>query len=88
MRQNTDEQLAAWSDTTWNQGFERRQWRLGQKLATICVLLLLAGLLVNLGFEGTKLTALFQIGAVISGVAMMVFFYDQRLFVERPSNQR
>lgn len=84
MRRTREEQLAAWADETLRQGTERRNWPVVQKLAAACVALMIAGLLAELWLASAGLAVLSYIGAGVFGGAMLTYFYDDRLFVERP----
>lgn len=84
MRRKKAEELANWLDDMRRDGFEHRNWRVVWGLTAASVALLLtAGLLVHLRSETPELVVL-CIGAGMFAGAMLTYFYNDRLFVERP----
>ena len=65
-------------------GFRRRNWPVVRSLAAVSAGLLLASLAAELLLGSRELTIVSTVGAALSGAAMLVYFLDQRLFVERP----
>lgn len=84
MEPTTAEQMAAWMDATQVQGFKHRDWPRVQKLAAVCVALMVAGLLTELWLTSTELAVLGYIGAGVFSGVMLAYYLDERLFVEKP----
>ncbi len=82
MRRTRDERVADWMTTSEQvDGFQRRHWRVVQALAVLTVLLLVVGLVADVAFGADTLATASWIGAAASGVAMLVWFRNTRLFV-------
>jgi hypothetical protein len=84
MERTTDERLEAWMAETRRDGFRRRNWPVVRSLAAVAIGLLLASLVAELLLGSSELAVAACAGAALSGAAMLAYFLDQRLFVERP----
>lgn len=84
MERTTDQRLAAWADETRRDGFRRRNWPVVRRLALVSIGLLLTSLVADLLLGSRELTMASLVGAGLSGAAMLAYFLDQRLFVQRP----
>lgn len=87
MGRNASERRAGWMDDTRAQGFEHRDWPLVQRLAAACVALLAIGLFVRIQLPQPGVAVLCYIIGGAFGGAMLPYFFDKRLFVERPPKQ-
>lgn len=79
-----NERLAGWATKTRQAGYRRRNWPVVRRLAAVTVVLLLASLPAEFVFSSRALAAACWAGAAVSGVAMLAWFLDRRLFVEQP----
>jgi len=84
MRGPSKEQLAAWTAETKRVGFRQRNWSVVRWLAALAVALLLTGLAASLLDYSPALAAACWVAAAITGVAMLVWFFDPRRFRRRP----
>ena len=84
MERTTDERLAAWMAETRRDGFRRRNWLAVRSLAVVSAGLLLASLVAEYLLGSRELTMASLVGAALTVAAMLAYFLDQRLFVERP----
>ena len=84
MERTTDERLAAWMAETRRDGFRRRNWPVVRLLAVVSAGLLLGSLAAEFLIGSRELAVAACAGAALSGAAMLAYFLDQRLFVERP----
>lgn len=78
------EQLAAWTAKTRQVRFERRNWPVVRRLATLCTGLLLAGLATRLLGYAPALAAACWVAAAVTGAVMLIWFFDPRRFRARP----
>ena len=84
MKPTTQERLTAWTAETRQIKFRYRNWRAVRLLAAPTVALLLAGLPMEYGLGLRQLAHGCWIAGAMIGAAMLVWFFDDRLFIEHP----
>lgn len=78
-----DERVATWIADTKQEGYLRRDWPRVQKLSAGSVALMIAALLADRWPAAAGLAVLGYIGSGVFGGAMLAYYLDSRLFVER-----
>lgn len=84
MRRSKEEGLAIWNAETRRQDFRRRNWKRTRHLAVLPVLMLLGGLVADVGYESRTAAVLLWAAAAISGALMLLLHFNRRFFVDQP----
>lgn len=84
MRQTSEKRKAAWRADARQAGYRRRNWPMIRWLGGLAAFLLLAGLLTELFLGSRTLAIACWIGAAVATMTLLCWFFDRRLFVQRP----
>lgn len=85
MKPRSEKILAEWADDNRRTWVKRRDWHDGYWLATLCVVLLFAGLAALLQLDSWPIATICGIGSTASFVIMLRRSRDRRYFITHQS---
>ena len=85
MKPRSEKILAEWADDNRQTWVRRRDWHGRYRLATLCVVLLFAGLTAHLLLGSSLLATICWIGFAVSFMTMLRRSRDRRYFITRQS---